>query len=215
MCFIVASFSIDKIKSLIELNKDRGNYSNSISEYDPHKNEFVSVLKRLGAIDPSLITKSDDKNYLIIHCQAPTSQYAVSVDFTHPARLGDASNSPSLFHNGLLKSNMIKLLQIRYLNTSNWDTELLLAQTYIGNDLNDIDGSFSCIYYNGTKLFHFRNSIAPMYFDAEDMTFSSVKFDKSEETPENQFLEIDFENKRLQKYFEFKTINNPYFILDL
>jgi len=78
--------------------------------------------------------------------------------------------------------------------------------------LNELDGSFSCLYYDKDELslFLFRNEISPMYMDM-DMNISSTDFPNSYETPPNEVLKMNFNQVGVDVVSKFSTVENPYF----
>lgn len=209
MCSIVASFETEKLKELIQLNSYRGSYSHSIAYFDLNQYEFTYLHKSFGPPDLDTINIPED-HFAICHVQAPTTQAESNLSI-HPA----IKNSSYLWHNGILKPKSILDLQISTNSESKWDTELLLLALENQQDLSEVDGSFSCIYWDNVvkELIHFRNEISPMYFD-QNLNFSSTKFEDSVETPPNIIFEIDLESGVLFENRTFTTKNNPYFFIE-
>jgi len=205
MCAIVASFNRDKLLELIELNSYRGSHSYSFTTYDSVNGLRIHA-RELGTINPDII-EIPNNGYGIVHVQAPTTE-AKEAGNIHPAM----ENNTRLWHNGIIKANYVKQLQERYGQDIEWDTELLLRSINRSvSELRLMDGSFSCLYYDGFGAYLFRNDISPMFYD-DKLNLSSTKFTGSVETPSECILEIDFNHKRLNKTgFSFKTVNNPYY----
>lgn len=208
MCAIVGSFSYDKLKELIALNSYRGSHSYSFSTVDPSGRLEVKV-RALGEFKDCELPKG---HYGIAHIQAPTTD-AKSIDDIHPARDGDTL----LWHNGIIKAHYVKKLQDMYFvlgKQTSWDTLLVLRA--INSDIDEVnylDGSFSCLWYNGSRAYLFRNDISPMFYD-KDLNISSTKFDGSISTPSNCMLMMDFDSKALYNTLRFRTVENPYFFGD-
>lgn len=208
MCAIVGSFSKDKLIELIELNSYRGSHSYSFSTLTPLYDLKVRA-KGLGTINYDDIDLPYGY-YGIVHVQAPTTE-AKTLDSIHPAMDGWMTY---LWHNGIIKANNVKKLQDLYGNDTNWDTQLLLRAINTSVDeLNGVDGSFSCLWFNGAAAYLFRNDISPMFYD-RDLNISSTKFEGSISTPANKLLLMDLETKGLYNKGEFKTVENPYFFGD-
>lgn len=207
MCAIIGSFDRKKLAELIKLNSYRGSHSYSVSTIDTHGNLEIHT-KSLGVLIPDLIPVFDGY-YYIVHIQAPTTD-AKSSAYIHPA----TEWFTCLWHNGIIKADHVKKMQARFGEDTNWDTELVLRAINTSRDeLNLIDGSFSCLWYDGAGAHLFRNSISPMFYDS-DLNISSTKFEGSISTPADKILRMDFESRALYNVGDFKTVENPYFFGD-
>lgn len=208
MCAIVGSFDKSKLIELIKLNSYRGSHSFSFTVIDPLYGLSLRV-RDFGTIDPDIISIPEG-GYGIVHVQAPTTE-AKTFESIHPATDGNTL----LWHNGIIKSHYVKILQSKYGHGINWDTELLLrAVNYSKDELNHIDGSFSCLWYDGSTAHLFRNDISPMFYDRE-LNISSTKFDGSISTVANTILRMDLQSKCLYNTgFTFRTVENPYYFGD-
>lgn len=213
MCSIIGSHSKDKIRELAELNAYRGQHSHSVYVFGSYTNKILYSHKGLGPLN------IDDHKlpigYIICHQQAPTTDNK-DLSSVHPAQIGD----DLLWHNGIIKSHEIKRLQ-NYLESScTWDTKLLLQ--YLVNEdteaLHCIDGTFSCVWYDGANIILFRNAISPMFID-NDANISSTKFDNSESISPNKSWLFNTKAVNIKDMLDlcstFETVNNPYFGLDL
>lgn len=203
MCSIIGSFKREKLIELCELNAYRGQHSHSISYYDPDIQDFFYVCRTYGAVDYDMIDIPEG-HYCVVHMQAPTTDS--DDDAIHPAQVGGRL----LWHNGILKQKEIERLKQKFNSDEGWDTYLLLVQMINNGTPTDIDGSFSCLYYNGSNLHLFRNEISPMYIDS-DFNISSTKFKDSTPTKENTMFLFRPERKILNEMFTFNTVNNPYY----
>ena len=211
MCSIFGSFSIDKIRKLAALNSYRGQHSYSYSYYDPEERKITYMRRNLGTLPIDEIDIPEGQ-YCIAHMQAPTTSNK-TYEYIHPAGHRDGDSIVYLWHNGIIKEKSIKEMQERLGVNKSWDTYLILYQYYNINSLNNIDGTFSCVYYQedtGLKLF--RNEISPLFID-KDHNISSTKFDQSTPlkpniiwrfNPGESIIEID----------TFNTVENPYFFTD-
>lgn len=141
--------------------------------------------------------------------QAPTFEPKSKLNI-HPASDG----ATKLYHNGILKDEAIKMLQKDYDVKEDWDTQLLLLAVNGMSDLSEIDGSFSCLWYNGAKLFLFRNEIAPMFIDNSNFDISSTSFANGSSLPPNTMYSFNLNKKTLFPVNHFRTKNNPYFFGD-
>lgn len=207
MCAIVGSFDKETLLKLIKLNSYRGSHSYSFSTIAPDGKLTVHV-KNFGNINPDDIT-IEPGHYAIVHVQAPTTE-ARSTSNIHPAQ----EQQSALWHNGIIKAIHVKKMQATFGNDTDWDTQLLLrAVSLFAGNLNDVDGSFSCLMVSNNQPYLFRNEISPMFYD-KDMNISSTKFDSSNATPPNQVLHMDLTNHTLYNIFDFKTVENPYFFSD-
>lgn len=210
MCSIIGSFSKDKIKELAELNAYRGQHSHSVYVFSKFDSRLLYSHKGFGPLD---IDKYEipEGVYIICHQQAPTTDNK-DYDSIHPAQIG----KQLLWHNGIIKAHEIERLQEYLESTSTWDTKLLLQ--YLVNEeynaLQNIDGTFSCVWYNGRSLQIFRNEISPMFYD-EHGNISSTKFKDSKSVDPNivWMMNIDMKEFFKPEYrrSEFKTVNNPYY----
>jgi len=208
MCAIIGSFSKDKLIELIDLNSYRGSHSYSFSRLHLHGDLHV-FNKGMGTFDKALLDILDEGDYGIIHIQAPTTE-ARDFDSVHPAR----EWFTALWHNGIIKANYVKEMQARFGNDTEWDTQLLLRAVNTSRDeINNVDGSFSCLWYDGAGAYLFRNDISPMFYD-DQLNISSTKFNGSIPTPPNKFLYMDLETRALYNRGEFKTVENPYYFGD-
>ena len=211
MCSIVGSFKKDKLIELCEINSYRGQHSHSISYFDIVTGE-ISVQKYEGKVDYNIIEQKP-LVYMIVHMQAPTSE-GDPKGTIHPAYF----KGKFLWHNGILKQSYVqKLKESLHENVHeicNWDTFLMLkAISKDRKNINDLDGSFSCLMYDNEKLYVFRNEISPMFYDA-NLNISSTGFKGSRPTPPNQIHHMDFNFSSLFAVENFITRFNPYYIED-
>lgn len=207
MCSIVGSFKRNKLIELCELNAYRGQHSHSISYYDIVTGE-ISVQKYEGKVDYSIIEQKP-LVYMIVHMQAPTGEGDPKGNI-HPAY----HDGKFLWHNGILKQTYVEQLKEQLDEVCSWDTFLMLKT--ISRDrknINNLDGSFSCLMYDKEKLYIFRNEISPMFYDAE-LNISSTGFKGSLPTPPNQIHHMDFNFSSLFAIENFITRFNPYYIED-
>jgi len=204
MCSIVSSYSKDKIVELIELNKHRGNFSYSISIYDPLRQMVVYSFKSFGDFNYDKLESIyvGDSQYIICHIQAPTGGLTKNEDRIHPTRLG----SSHLWHNGLLKPAAIKKLQKSLATEESFDTMLLHDKLQTSKDykvLSDIEGLFSCMYSNN-GLNIFRTKHGKLYVD-DALNISSEKFDGSKCINFDTIYSINFSTNVVQCIDTFKT----------
>lgn len=206
MCAIVGSFDKDKLKKLIELNSYRGNHSYSLSEYDIISGNLFTVAKDMGEFDFNLLDVLTPERYYIAHTQAPTTD-SKSIDSIHPSYF----DKMSLWHNGIIKEDCIKMMQDKLRKPKEtWDTALLNEWVYFNHDLSEIDGTFSCLRHSGPSLYLLRNEISPMFID-DEFTISSTKFTGSKPTTPGEVLWMDFNTMELKNCKSFTTKENPYY----
>lgn len=207
MCSIIGSFSKDKIVELAMRNAYRGQHSHSITYYNPYRAEIKSVTRGLGPLHIDNINIPKD-HYCIVHQQAPTT--SLKDDTIHPAQIGNQL----LWHNGIVKTEHIKKMQKELFCSHNWDTYLILRQLKDLDTPEGIDGTFACLWYDDAGLTVFRNEISPLFYDS-DFNLSSTKVEGFDSIPPNEMFIFDTLGKVLTPIREFKTVENPYFGLDL
>ena len=206
MCAIVGSFDKEKLADLIQLNYYRGNHSYSLLEYNWKENRIEKLVRGFGDFDfYALKSISNNGNYFIAHTQAPTTSGNGFFNI-HPSE----SQETLLYHNGILKENYIKDLQKEYSPNEKWDTKLLHYHIEEGRDLSEVEGTFSCLHYDGFNFKLFRNEIAPMFID-KHFNISSTKDKGFQPTIPNKEFIMDFEHKCLEFFGSFETKENPYF----
>jgi glutamine phosphoribosylpyrophosphate amidotransferase len=205
MCSIFGSFSKDKIVELAELNKYRGQHSYSYSYYFTDTKE-ISVNKGLGELPLDQINIPPNA-YCIAHMQAPTTENK-TVEFVHPAYY----RSAFLWHNGIIKDHWVKSAMKEHNIDNSWDTFLILHKYLSTGSLNDIDGTFSCVYYGFNQLQLFRNEISPLFFDS-DYNISSTKFTNSVPLDPNIIWQFN-PGDSILPIGTFNTFENPYFFMD-
>jgi asparagine synthetase B (glutamine-hydrolysing) len=213
MCSIIGSHNKGRIRELAELNAYRGQHSHSVYVFSKYTNQLLYNHKGLGPLN---IDDHDlPEGYIICHQQAPTTDNK-DLSSVHPAQIGDEL----LWHNGIIKAHEIKRLQNYLESNISWDTKLLLQ--YLVNEdteaLHCIDGTFSCVWYDGFNLMLFRNDISPMFIDMY-ANISSTKFDGSKSVSPNKVWLFNntapIINEMLELCSTFETVDNPYFGLDL
>jgi glutamine phosphoribosylpyrophosphate amidotransferase len=168
--------------------------------------------KKFGAINYDTI-EFDEGDYCIIHMQAPTTD-SKELSNIHPATDNPYSRGSLLWHNGIIKEKEVERLREKYQMSSTWDTYILLHHLIVNGSLDDIDGTFSCLWYDdesGLKLF--RNEISPMFIDSKS-NISSTKFAHSVPTDPNVMFGFDPFNNKLTPLYSFETKENPYYFGD-
>ena len=205
MCSIVGSFKKNKLFELYRQNVYRGEHSHSISYYDI-VNGQITVERGEGPLDFNKVIEKP-LVYMLVHLQAPTTD---ETNTTHPAQY----EGRYLWHNGILKQSFVEKLKKDLDEVCSWDTFLMLKSiTQNRENLNNLDGSLSCVLYDHEKLYLFRNEIAPMFYDS-NLNISSTYFIGSSSTPPNQLHHMDFNFSSLFAVKNFMTVMNPYYIPD-
>lgn len=218
MCAITGSKNLDVLKELVALNSYRGSHSYSFSLYNMYTGHLHVLKKKLGKIN------LDEYNiptncYAIVHIQAPTTD-ARTENFIHPAVVPNATSEfpfYALWHNGIIKEDVVR--EFKDTENTSWDTMIMLSMLNKSQTdwkvLNKFDGSFSCLFYDGTRqrLCLFRNQISPMYID-DDMNISSTKFEGCLDTLPDVVYEMDLNDNKLHPTGSFTTVENPYFFME-
>lgn len=202
MCSIVGSFSLERLKELIELNAYRGQYRHSMMAFKPNGGLLRAHRGEGAFVDFGIMEQ--DGAYYIAHHQAPT---AASSDY-HPAW----HNDDFLFHNGIVKERYLEQMQRDLDTTATWDTRLLCMtiERRGFKSLSKIDGSFAGVSYHKEELYLFRNQLSPMFYN-EELDFSSTAELDMIELPAEMSFKFDFVNKQLIPDVEFSTNDNVYF----
>jgi len=211
MCAIFGSKDKEKFLELAELNQYRGNFAHSTTVFqtgmfqhypDAEKVIHITTNTAEGEFKDSITMSKEYKiTYYLGHVQAPTTD---SVK-THPSNI----NGDLLWHNGIIKDYQVQEWK-HELGNVEWDTELLHRHLVLGNDLDNVDGTFSCARYTKDNLYLFRNEISPLFYD-EDMNISSTKFDNSLETESGVMYQMNLVNNSLELINRFETKENPYY----
>lgn len=169
--------------------------------------------KNFGPINYNDIDPSEGE-YVIVHMQAPTTDNK-NPDCIHPA-MDNPYSGDLLWHNGIIKEKEVERLREKYKLKSTWDTYILLHHLIAGGSLSEIDGSFSCLWYDDTReenrhdLKLFRNEISPMFIDSHS-TISSTKFEGSVPTEPNVMFGFNPWKNSLAPLYTFETKENPYY----
>jgi len=199
MCSIIASFSKSKILELVEINQHRGNFSYSISMYNPTTKRIINTYKDFGEFNKEALKKITGYVYYICHIQAPTSGLTVLTERIHPTEI----NNTYLWHNGIIKPQGMKYLKNTSKVSNNFDTYLLHTVLPDYKKLSEIEGLFACLYVNdGIKLF--RTKHAKLYID-DDMNISSEYFEGSKCINYDTVYELNLNNRRISKIDNFET----------
>ena len=199
MCSIIGAYKHEDVKQLVELNQFRGNFSHSITTITDSL-DVIQQEKGFGPFNYDLLTS--DENYHICHVQAPTGGLVKDINRIHPVREG----SDMLWHNGLLTSRGVKLLQTKLNTEETFDTLLLFkAIKQFGFDiLSEIEGLFSCVLILNHKLYMFRTKHGKLHID-DQLNISSERFKGAKCINFDTIYEVDFENSSIIPVNSFKT----------
>lgn len=202
MCSIIGSYKKEMVKSLVELNQHRGNFSWSITLGN-------MTIKNFGEFDFEKLNSMNKEGYLISHIQAPTGGMIEDVDRIHPTEI----NKTKLWHNGLITPRGIRELQKKTYSDNMFDTKLLhKAIDEFGFEvLSSIEGLFSCLYFDGNDYFIFRTKHGKLYIDNE-LNLSSERFENSKCINYDTIYKLDFSKKRIENIESFKTKRYNYII---
>ena len=211
MCSIIGSFDKEKIKELININLYRGNFTFSITEIN--NSNIIVVTKVFTSISDSYIDniKFNTNSYYIIHIQAPTNSCGLNESNIHPAYYKKYGNC--IWHNGIILQKDMDYLSNKYFNNEKytWDTKLLLdlLSEYSFKVLNNVEGSFACIYYHDKNLYMFRTTSSPLYID-DKLNISSTQFNNSKMIDSGIVFKLDFLKKEAVTKSRFICKDNPY-----
>lgn len=206
MCSIIGSKDINKVREFAELNAYRGQHSHSLYVYSDGAGTCTYQSKGFGPLivdDHKFELQAGD--YIVAHQQAPTTENKTA-EFIHPAEI----STNLLWHNGIIKANEVKRLQEELQCKNSWDTFLILRHLLDYNTVDNIDGTFSCVWLHDGYLHAFRNEISPLFIDSE-LNISSTKFVNSEPLPPNTIFKLDTVTMELERVSMFTTKENPYF----
>lgn len=211
MCSISGSQKLETVKELAALNAYRGQLSHSITVFTLDFSAILYEYKAVGVLNIEDHILPD--GYILIHQQAPTTEN--DGRYIHPAQVGNNR----LWHNGIIKAKCIQELNKEYTTNIEWDTQLLLTalQRESWLALNKFDGTFACVYWNGSNLFLFRNQISPL-FVSDNGDISSTRLNGFYSLPPDQIsnlickFETPAQNCILTyNIAQFKTYDNPYY----
>jgi hypothetical protein len=215
MCSIIGTFKKEKLIELVKLNQERGTFSYSLSTYNIEAEHLKIFKKSFGKFEFKDLPEENKKTYYIAHVQMPTDGLTEDVNRIHPSELISVKNDNEsyLYHNGMLKDEEISRLQSKYkLVGQDWDTKLLHYELILNHfdTLDDVDGSFGCVFINLKNVYVFTTDTINLYID-KHLNLSSTEFKKSKKLKTNTVFRINFHTKELEKVTEFTSKSNPYY----
>jgi len=205
MCAIIGSFNKKTVVDLIEKNQHRGRLAYSISLYNT-ENGKVKTKYSVGEFDPKVFEKMKiDGCYIICHLQSPTGDYSINENRTHPSIM---ENNSYLWHNGILMPTTIQMIQQKLKVLSEFDTHLLHQWIVSNEKLDEIEGSFACVFMVNNSMKIFRSKHAKLYVD-KNMTISSEYFEDSKCINADRIYAMNLANESLaiESYFKTKRYN--------
>lgn len=221
MCAIIASFDPEEVKALVAKNSYRGNFSWSITGLT--KSLHIQIQEKgfgefpIDTFD-TLSNASIEDLYWVCHVQAPTGGMIPDKDRIHPVMDDPHQIKRLLWHNGVIKRDWIRASAERMCEETEFDTALILYELVtkdIENKpmelaLEDIDGSFACVYLKeGHFLKVFRNTASPMFVNGTSM--SSAMVNGMEKLDSEVIFDINLKVPEIQPEFEFNNINKPFY----
>lgn len=209
MCAIFGSKDVSTLFELAQRNAYRGNFSWSLTTIDRLFN-VVSIQQEFGEFAPT-INPTNDPVYYIAHIQAPTGGLINDRSRIHPSIISEHDTMSMLWHNGIIKPHF--LASVGY---SGWDTSWLhhtIIEGGVADNLNNIDGSFSCVLFESGKLLQlFRNQSSPMFYSESGDISSTHTPITPNKTQDNVVYVLDpFEHAGLTEISTFSNINKPFF----
>jgi len=196
MCAIFGSNNKGRLNELYKLNKHRGGHSYSIMGIGTN-NLPIFVIQELGEFS---ISELDDAAYYIAHIQSPTDGVGTKVGI-HPAHIG----CHYLYHNGMVKFGV-----------GEWDTLWILKKYIAANcsvsALEDIDGSFACVYINAEwgEIKLFTNQTCALFVN-DDCEISSTKTESFKRILPCTIYNFIPHQKELTMEEEFDNIDRTYY----
>jgi glucosamine 6-phosphate synthetase-like amidotransferase/phosphosugar isomerase protein len=212
MCGIFGSSNYEKLKTLYNLNKERGSFAYGYL-YRDGQDRFL-IQKGQGNVMPSSIIDEEDFNYYLGHTQGPTSSERTFTEETsHPfsygrwavAHNGVLSNYKELYTNNncVVDSSVIPYLLN---NSKKEDVVDIISET-----CSQLEGTFSCWLFDskendiyivrcGSTLFY--NKDGDISSKKPDDSWATIKEGDIYKLIDNNFVSVG----------TFKT-KSPYFIL--
>ena len=206
MCALIGSFEVEKILGLIERNQHRGRVAYSLAAWDPVSGALGLIYGK-GLFDPAALERIEhDGRYLLCHLQSPTHIAANGSMETQPSIIRKEKSSSYLWHNGILVPQTMEMISRKLGVKSGFDTHLLHWWLEKGETLDEVEGSFACIYLSGGdgNIRLFRSRHAKLYID-EKMTLSSERFPGSRCINADRIYRMDPVRRELKVEGRFRT----------
>ncbi len=208
MCAIIGSFDKKIVADLAERNQHRGRIAYSISLHNLESGNVVTEY-RVGEFDPVFLENlKTDGCYIICHLQSPTGTSNAGENITQPSIVNSNQGSSCLWHNGILMPSAMKMIQHKLHTVSKFDTRLLHQWLLHDEKLDEIEGSFACVFAVNSSVKIFRSKHSKLYID-ENMTISSESFANSKCINSDRIYAVDLHKRSLaiESYFKTKRYN--------
>lgn len=212
MCSIFGSYSKTKFIEFANLNQFRGQHSHSICVFDPSEG-VKKIIKEKGIFNTNNIPEKENNQYYIGHVQAPTNGLTEEINNRiHPSIIENEKTKTYLWHNGIIKPDQCEKIKNIININENWDTKLLHHSINVSGlrVINEIDGSFGCIYIEDNGVYIFTSITIRLFYD-DYMNLSSVNFEKSKKLKSNKIFKINFKNNKFDFKLNFDSVSNPYY----
>ncbi len=202
MCSIICGFKAEELISLIEINQRRGNFSHSLYQSPD------ILYKDFGTFNYDLLNDLTEK-FTVVHVQAPTSGLLNDKTRIHPTE----QNNSLLWHNGIIKPSGISYIQAKIKTKEVFDTKLLhkVINEFGFDILSEIEGLFSCLYYDGDNYYIFRTKHGKLYVD-DKLNISSERFSNSKCINYDTVYKLNLAFLTLKEVSTFKTKRFNYII---
>ena len=220
MCGIFGSSNYERLKTLYNLNKERGSFAYGYL-YRDGQDKFL-IQRGEGDVMPSSIIDVDDFNYYLGHTQGPTSsERSFTEETSHPftyKRWVVAYNGVLSNHKKLYPDNkcVVDSSVIPYLLHNNYKDDVIKA---ISKTCSQLEGTFSCWIFDSKENDIYIVRCGSTLFYNENGDISSRKPDDSWATIKEGDIYKLIDNNTVDgapanfvSVGSFKT-NSPYFIL--
>lgn len=220
MCGIFGSSNYERLKTLYNLNKERGSFAYGYL-YRDGQDKFLTQ-RGEGDVMPSSIIDVDDFNYYLGHTQGPTSSERSFTEKTsHPftyKRWVVAHNGVLSNHKKLYPDNkcVVDSSVIPYLLHNNYKDDVIKA---ISKTCSQLEGTFSCWIFDSKENDIYIVRCGSTLFYNENGDISSKKPDDNWATIKEGDIYKLIDNNTVDgapanfvSVGSFKT-NSPYFIL--
>ena len=179
-------------------------YGHSIGSYDLQNDSMFSVLRGPNELPHNRIDDTGHFYQIVyLHFEPCDRNIQPASMFNNDYSLSDSI----LWMNGELASKEIEKLQFEEDTKETWEPWLMLHHVERYGSPVEVDGSFACMYSDGTYLYAFRNQLEAIFFD-KDFNFCSLPFENSEVLPSEKMFQLDMEKKKMKVVDTFTTIRH-------